>query len=327
MTDTIATISKPMPGVHPLGHPRFPFTPAVKRQTHARIALTGPSGAGHTFTALALASGLGASTAVIETVHGHAAQYAEHFVFDVCPPLAYCSPETLVTALASCAALGYETVVIDSFSLFWAGPGGILEQVDDATKRGSAGGPQSGWKEVRPRERRMLDALWAYPGNIIVTLRSVMEYVLEPDEQGRKHPRRVGGKPVARDGIEYEFTFVGSLDTEHTLVVNKALSPDLSGAVVHRPGADFGARIKAWLAEGEPPVTVEPVATLIERARHPEATFEELGALMRTVRARFLEEVQMPADDGETPIDLGAYIARRGTALQAAGAHGSGERR
>ncbi|MFF9785699.1 ATP-binding protein [Streptomyces nigrescens] len=314
----------------PLRHPQFPFGPAVKKQSRGRIALAGPSGSGKTYTALALANGLGGSTAVIETVHGQASQYADLFTFDVCPPLTYCSPETLVTALAACAALGYETVVIDSFSLFWAGPGGILEQVDDAAKRGSGGSNASGWKEVRPRERRMLDALFAYPGNVVVTLRSAMDYVLEPDEQGRKHPRRVGGKPIARDGIEYDFTFVASLDTDHTLVVNKALSPSLSGTVVHRPDADFGTRIGSWLAEGQAVTPVESVSSLVDRARRPEATFNELGELMRTVRARFLEEVQMPDDDAnevETPIGLGAYIARRGTALQATQGQNSGEHR
>ncbi|MCX4784047.1 MULTISPECIES: AAA family ATPase [unclassified Streptomyces] len=289
----------------------------MRTQTRGRIALGGPSGSGHTFTALAIAAGLGSSTAVIEAVHGHASQYADLFDFDVCPPLSYCSPESLVAALATCAALGYGTVVIDSFSLFWAGPGGILEQVDDAAKRGSGGGNNAGWKEVRPRERRMLDALFAYPGDVVVTLRSTMEYVLEPDEQGRKHPRRVGGKPVAREGIEYEFNFVASLDTDHTLVVNKALSPGLAGTVVHRPGREFGAQIRAWLDEGAPQSPTEPVASLIARARRPEATFDELGALMRTVRARFLEDVQIADDDGETPIDLGVYITRRGSALQA----------
>ncbi|WP_327359680.1 AAA family ATPase [Streptomyces sp. NBC_01304] len=303
---------------HPLHHPRFPFGPAVKEQSRGRIALAGPSGAGKTFTALALANGLGHSTAVIETVHGHASAYADLFGFDLCPPLAYCSPETLITALAACAAQGYDSVIIDSFSLFWSGPGGVLEQVGLAAKRGSGGPRNSGWDEVRPRERRMLEALFAYPGHVLVTLRTATEYLVEPDEQGRQHARRVGGKPVGRDGIEYEFTFVASLDTDHTLVVDKALSPDLSGAAVARPDTEFGARIGAWLSGGQPPVALEPVSSLIERARRREATFDELGALMRTVRARFLEEVQIADNDGVSPIDLGVYIARRGTELQAA---------
>ncbi|TLQ39287.1 AAA family ATPase [Streptomyces marianii] len=298
-------------------HPQFPFAPAVKTQTPARIALVGPSGSGKTYTALTLATALGSSVAVIEAVHGHASQYADRFDFHTCPPLTYCSPEALVAALAECAASGYDTVVVDPYTLFWSGHGGILEQVGDATKRGSSGS-KSGWDEVRPRERRMWEALFAYPGHVIATLRTKTDYHLEADEQGHYTMRRFGGKPEHRDGAEYEFSFVGAMDSDNTLVVVKALSPDLSGAVVHRPGAEFGARVRAWLEDGEPLVPPVPVTELIAQARHPEATYLGLGQLRDTVRRRYLEDVLMPDDDGVTLIRMDDYITRRGKALQSA---------
>lgn len=314
MTDTM-THPQETPATRPL-HPQFPFAPAVNTQILGRIALTGPSGSGKSFTALELASALGSSTAVIEAVHAHVSKYAGRFEFDTCPPLTYCSPEVLVTALAECAARGYETVIVDPYTLFWSGHGGVLEQVDDASKRGS-GGNKSGWAEVRPRERRMWDALFAYPGHVIVTLRSKTDYHLEADEQGRHAMRRFGGRPEHRDGAEYEFNFVGAMDSDNTLVVVKALSPDLSGAVVAQPGSEFAARVRDWLEEGEPVTPQVPVTELIAQARHPEATYAGLGQLRDTVRRRCLEDVLMADDDGLTLVRLDAYITRRGRTLQA----------
>ncbi|MFD7620082.1 AAA family ATPase [Streptomyces sp. NPDC059802] len=316
MTDTMTHPQEtPNPTARPL-HPQFPFGPAVKTRLPGRIALMGPSGSGKTYTALELASALGPTTAVIEAVHGHASKYADRFDFDLCPPLTYCSPEALIAVLAECAARGYATVIVDPYTLFWSGNGGVLEQVDDATKRG-AGGNKSGWSEVRPRERRMWDALFAYPGHVIATLRSKTEYHLEADEQGRHAMRRFGGKPEHRDGAEYEFNFVGAMDSDNTLVVLKALSADLSGAVVTKPGAEFAARVRDWLEDGEPSAPPVPVTELIAQARHPEATYAGLGLLRDTIRGRFLEDVLLADDDGVTLVRMDDYITRRGRSLQA----------
>ncbi|MEO3976801.1 AAA family ATPase [Streptomyces sp. CAU 1734] len=296
-------------------HPEFSFTRAVKTRSPGRIVLLGPSGSGKTYTALEMATGLGPSTAVIESVHGHASQYAGRFDFHTCPPLTYCSPETLVAALAECAAQEYATVVVDTYTLFWSGHGGILEQVGDASKRGS-GGAKSGWDEVRPRERRMWDALFAYPGHVIATLRTKTDYHLEADEQGRHAMRRFGGRPEHRDGAEYEFNFVGAMDSDNTLVVVKALSPELSGTVVPRPGPEFTARVRTWLEDGEPATPPEPVAELVAQARRHETTYAELIQLRNTVRRRCLEDVLMTDDDAESLIRLDDYIIRRGRALK-----------
>ncbi|MEV7157013.1 AAA family ATPase [Streptomyces sp. NPDC014983] len=292
---------------------QFRFTPAVKPQTFGRIALSGPSGSGKTPVALKIAAALGGRIGVIETAHGQAAQYADEVEFEVCPPLTFCSPEVLVAALADCAARGYDVVVIDSFSLFWSGTGGVRDQADDASQ--GAGDSKAGWREVRPRERRMMDALFSYPGHVIVTLRSKTHYVPETDEQGRTFIRRLGGKPEARDGIEYEFQVTAALEADHTLVVTKALGTTLASEVVHRSGEEFGAKIRAWLEAGAPMTPPEPVEDLIARVMSPDISFEELGALRETVRRRFLEDLRVPGHDGQ-PVPINTYINSRGWQLQ-----------
>lgn len=307
MTDALTDTARPpaIPG------PRYPFARAVKAAIPARILIDGPSGAGGTYTSLKIATALGGTICVIDTQHGHASQYADEFTFDTCPPLTYFSPETLVDVLAHCAAQRYENVIIDSLTPFWSGHGGTLEQVSAATARNS-GGTQGGWNDTRPRERRATEVMLAYPGNLLATVRTKTDYVLETDDRGRQVTRRVGLKPEQREGLERDFTLVASMDWDNTLIVSKALGRDLSGEVVRRPGADFGARIKAWVEQGE---AIEPTASLIDRALDPKATFEGLGSLMHTVRSRRAEWAPLLTPCG-VATTLGEYITERGKALR-----------
>ncbi|MFI0742494.1 AAA family ATPase [Streptomyces sp. NPDC021100] len=312
MTDTIT--HPPQPGAsaaHLIPNPRYQFAPAVRQQRKARIVLDGPPGSGTTYTSLALATAIGTRVAVVDTQRGKSGLYAQTFTFDACPPLTYFSPETLVTALAHCADQGYDTVVIATLSSFWSGPGGVLEQVALAAKRGP-GGTKGGWDETRPRERRMLDALFGYPGHVIVTVRDKLDYVCEPDDTGRQARRIIGLGPIWRDGLEYEFDIVATMDHSHTLVVVKAPTPDLCGAVRPEPGALFAAEIKEWLDTGEPAPAADDLVT---EARQPSLTFEELGDLMHRVRLRQAEghPLLLPDGNGTT---LGAYIMQRGNDLR-----------
>lgn len=223
-----------------------PFHPATRTASKARIALAGPSGSGKTYTALTFADTLGASVAVIDTERGSASKYAglNGWQFDTVTPDSF-SPDSLVTLLGEAA--GYDVVVVDSLSHYWMGVGGMLEQADKLKR-----GPNSfsGWKEARPAERRMIDALVSHPGHVIVTMRTKTEYVIEENERGKKEPRKVGMKPEQREGIEYEFDLVGELDFDNTLTVSKSRIHTLAKAVVPMPGAEFAQKIGDWLSEG-----------------------------------------------------------------------------
>lgn len=228
--------------------PKFQFQRAVKKALKARIALEGVSGGGKTYTALALAATLGKTTAVIDTEHKSASLYADLFEFDTLNLDRY-SPDVLIDALA--AAADHDTVIVDSFSHWWMGTDGMLEQVDRAARRSGGGNSFAGWKEMRPHERKMIDALLAFPGHVIVTLRTKTEWVIEENDRGKKVPRKIGLKAEQREGLEYEFTLVGQLDHENNLVVTKSRCPILSGAVVNKPGTEFAETLLNWLDAGE----------------------------------------------------------------------------
>lgn len=295
----------------------FTFQPATRAQAKARIALAGPSGSGKTFTALTLATAFGGRIAVIDTERGSASKYARVngrglFTFDALN-LHRFDPRDLPKALAAAAAKGYDTVVIDSLSKFWAGAGGMLEQVDNAAKRSYGGNSFGGWKEARPMESEMIEAILGYPGHVIVTMRVKTAYEVVENERGRKEPRKIGLQPVQRDGIEYEFDLVGDMDLENTLVVSKSRCPELAGAVIRRPDAQMAHEILAWLSDGAPAMTA---ADYRAQALDDGATYRDLRALYTTVSQAGLLGAAV-TDEFDEPLNLGQLIINRGKAAEA----------
>lgn len=224
------------------------FTKATKKAAKGRVALDGPSGSGKTYTALTMATTLGGRVAVIDTEHGSASKYADLFEFDTLHLDRY-SPQILINALGAASVAGYDVVVIDSLSHFWMGTDGMLEQVDKAAKR-SGGHGMSGWKEMRPVERQMVESLLAYPGHVICTLRVKSDWVEGENARGKKQMVKVGTKAEQREGLEYEFDLVASMDLANELTVVKSRCPQLAGEIVARPGRAFAETFKAWLDDG-----------------------------------------------------------------------------
>lgn len=228
----------------------FTFEPATKDQAKARIALAGPSGSGKTWTSLVLAGTLGDKVAVIDTERGSASKYAGAFKFDRLNMFHY-DPRDLAKALAAAGQAGYDVVVVDSLSKFWSGSGGMLEQVDNAAKRGYGGNSFGGWKEARPMESAMIEALLGFPGHVIVTMRTKTAFEIMEDDRGRKVPQKIGLKPEQREGIEYEFDIVLDMDLQNAATVSKSRCPALSGRVIQRPDSSLGEEILAWLTDGK----------------------------------------------------------------------------
>ena len=230
----------------------YTFTKATKRKVKARFAIDGPSGSGKTYTALVAATVLaeGGKIAVIDTEHGSASLYSDIFTFDVLE-LDNFNPENYTNAIQAAEKAGYAVIVVDSLSHAWEGEGGALDMADDATRRMKSPNSYTAWKEVTPIHRKMVDAMLGSPAHIVATMRSKMEYVQEKDNtSGKTVIRKVGMAPVQRQGMEYEFTLVGDMDIDHTIVVSKSRCPALADAVEKKPGKDFFKRFLDWLNSG-----------------------------------------------------------------------------
>jgi hypothetical protein len=288
------------------------FTPATRTSTKARIALCGPSGSGKTWTALTLAHALGERIAVIDTERGSASKYAgvNGWKFDTVAPGSF-APDALTALLAEAGQEGFDVLVLDSWSHYWMGVDGMLEQVD---KRARNGNNFSGWKEVRPDERRMIDALISYPGHVIATLRVKTEYVIEENDRGKKVPRKIGLKPEQREGVEYEFDLVGDLDHENALTVTKSRIPNLTRSVIKEPDADLGKAIRNWLEDGE---SVPDARELRERAMSDSVQLADLIELAATARKLGIDHAAVPDNAGQ-PVALVDLIKARYLAIEQA---------
>jgi hypothetical protein len=296
----------------------FEFVEATKEASKARVALAGPSGSGKTMTGLIIATRLadGGKTAVIDTERGSASKYAGDgpglFRFKRLNMYRY-DPRDLVKALASAAGQGFDSVLIDSLSRFWSGAGGMLEFVDGVTKRSSSGNSfSSGWKEARPIENEMIEAILGYPGHVVVTMRVKTAYETTKID-GKTVPVKIGLQPEQRGGIEYEFDVVADMDQENNFIVSKSRCSDLSGRVFNRPDHTVAETLLAWLTDGVKGQTPNDYRNI---AIDPGTGPDELRELYRTVKADG-KLAAMVMDDNGHVVSLHELITRKGK--QAAG--------
>ena len=145
-----------------------------------------------------------------------------------------------------------------------------------------------------------------------MTLRVKTEYVIEQNDRGKSVPRKVGLKPVQRDGIEYEFDVVGEMDLDNVLTVTKSRIPTLSGVVVQHPGSELAETVRDWLADGEDapgPREYQEQAELCDGV-------DELKALWHKVKRLGIGGAPLQDAEG-TAVTLLQYIEQRAHSIGA----------
>lgn len=243
------------------------FVKARKSQAKARVALIGPTGAGKTYTALVMATGMAkemgaeGSIVVIDTEHNSAAKYSDMFDFMVpSENLPDHSPASYVKAIEACEAAGFSVIVIDSLSHAWVGKGGALEMKDRFAAQSKSSNSFQAWSKVTPQHNALMEKLISSKAHIIATMRSKMSYVQDQDDRGRTRIRKLGMAPVQRDGVEYEFDLIGDISREHTMTIDKTRWSEIDSfhGIVDE---EFGRRLVRWLSDGveqQPTATSEP---------------------------------------------------------------------
>jgi hypothetical protein len=256
------------------------FKKATKAAAKLRAAIFGPSGAGKTFTSLRVATGLagsGGRIAVIDTERGSASKYADRFAFDVLE-LDDQTIDGYVAAIREAAAAGYAVLVIDSLSHGWQT---LLEEVEKLAKAKYRGNTWSAWSEGTPLQRKLVQAILAYPGHVLATMRSKTEWTTVDDGRGKKSPQRVGLAPEQGKGVEYEFDLLVEISTEHIANVIKDRTGKFQDKLLEKPGEDFGRELAAWLADGEP-ARPETRTVEAETAKPKAADVEQIAGYIRT---------------------------------------------
>ena len=238
------------------------FSKATREQNKLRLGIDGPAGSGKTYNALQFAFALAGKkgrVAVIDTENNSASKYVGYEVegtewkFDKCTlGKDQYGPSTFANVINEASREGYDVIIVDSLTHAWTGSGGALAQVDKIAAK--SGNSFTAWRTVTPQHNDMVEALLSSPAHIIVTMRSKMEYVLEKNDKGKHVPRKVGMKPIQREGMEYEFDIYIDFDTDHTMTVSKSRCPAVDGKIMHRPtGKEFMEPIKEWLYSGVKP--------------------------------------------------------------------------
>lgn len=217
------------------------FTKAKKTNSKLRLAITGPSGAGKTYSALLIAQGLGGKIAMIDTENGSGNVYSNLCDYDICNLSAPYYPQKYIQCIHEAEQAGYEIIIIDSISHEWNGEGGCLDLHTRETASGK-GNSFTAWAKITPLHNMFVQALTASPCHIIATIRSKTDHIINDSRQVVK----VGLAPVQRDGIEYEFSTVFDISASHLASVNKDRTA-LFGDTPFKISPDIGARLRKWL--------------------------------------------------------------------------------
>lgn len=292
----------------------FSFAPATREQARARIGLQGPAGSGKTKSALCIAEGLakGGPIGLIDTERESALTYA------IVPgkpelgghefghmPMDTHDPRNLIEAVAVAEAAGITVLVVDSWSHFWNGKGGLLEIVERAGQAPGAGGSFGGWRTGNPIEQQMLDALLNFKGHLIVTMRTKGDYVIE----GKK-VTKVGVKAVQREGAEYELGLILDM-VEGAGTVTKTRYSPLEGLTIHHPGAELADIILEQLGQG-----VDPVQVILDQLTAEGLTYQGALDLFARAGARHLHAAEVKHPLSGKKVNLGDLIKEYGTALK-----------
>jgi AAA domain-containing protein len=250
----------------------FQFRPAKREQVGLLIGVAGASGAGKSYSAMRLATGIAGDKpfAVIDTEAGRAKHYADIFKFDhgdMAPPF---SPDRYMEAIHAADAAGYPAIVIDSFSHEWSGDGGCCEMQeaeldrmagDDWRKREAC--KFGAWAPAKKAHKKLVSRLLQCRAHLIFAFRAEPKVEMRRSADGKMEvvPKRLLGWssewiPITEKGFLFEMT------------ASFVLSPDRPGCPIpiklqeqHRPffpldqpiTEESGRRLAAWAKGGAAP--------------------------------------------------------------------------
>lgn len=251
---------------------------AVRSSAKLKIAIQGPGGSGKTFSALLMAAALGGKIGLLDSEFESALKSAGRPGIPPFKHEAMSEPslQEYIAMTEAAAEAGINVLIYDSWSHSWTS---ALEAVDAQASTNKFGN----WKTVTPLVKKLIQKMVSYPGHCIATFRVDSEWVIEKDDRGKNVPRKIGTKPVAGKGAEYEFDFVLELVGDEKVVVQKTRNGDLLPLGSVHARADLpkiARRLVDWLNEG---VEETPEAALGRRIDAADAT--ELQQMLPELKA------------------------------------------
>lgn len=247
------------------------FKKAEKTKSKLRLAICGASGAGKSFTALRIATGMAAASglkiAAIDSEKKSLEKYADRFVFDLSNEFDRLDIDTLLKEMDDAEKDGYEILIIDSLTHPWKN---LLDEVDKIASGKCRGNSFGAWRFGTPKQNRLIERILQSPCHIIATMRSKMEWVIE-EQGGKTKPVRVGLAPEQGKNIEFEFDMLMELSVDHVANILKDRTGKFQDAIIDKPGEEFGKELLAWLNDGAEPKKQSP-----RRSEVPPAAADEM---------------------------------------------------
>jgi hypothetical protein len=260
---------------------RFETIEAVREDILIRAGFCGPAGSGKTWTTLLVGTILAelldlGPVWLIDSENRSSLKYAyskntgKGFHFKAVPlPSNDYSPATYMDALAHCEAQGAKVVIIDSLSHAWNGTNGVLEQVDQLTKRSrSKNAFTEGWREMTPVQNQLIQRILRSPAHVLLTLRAKVDWVIGDTDQGKKAPTKVGLAPIQREGVDYEPDLMFDLAVPDNRATVTKTRCDRIGMGEHfeKPGFELATRLAEWVHDdGLPRTPAEALASAVSR--------------------------------------------------------------
>lgn len=239
---------------------KFEVRDANRKQAKIKIGLSGPSGSGKTYAALKMAAVLAGGwdkVVMIDTENGSGELYS-HFgpykYIQLKPPF---SPERYAEAIDAAMVNGAKAIVLDSISHEWSGEGGILDCSDKMT-----GNSFTNWAKLTPRHNAFINKILQTNAHFFCTTRTKVDYIMEENSKGKMAPRKVGLKEVQREGVDYEFTIMFDLNTDHIATTSKDRT-ELFDNHMEKLSEATAEAILNWCNGGEPDVITPKEASKI----------------------------------------------------------------
>jgi hypothetical protein len=227
----------------------FAFKKAARHAVKLKIGVDGPSGSGKTLGALALAHGItnGGRIAVADSEAGSASLYSDRFDFDAIS-LDQHDPKIYRELIDAAVEQNYDVLVIDSLSHAWQA---VLNAKDDHDRQNPKSNSFANWRLFAPRWEALMQHILQAPIHIIATMRSKQAYE-QVEQNGRKAVVKLGLAPQVRDGAEYEFGIVFSVNIAHRAEATKDRTGLYAGELLDLCDERLHAGLRQWMNEGGP---------------------------------------------------------------------------
>jgi hypothetical protein len=223
------------------------FTKATRHAVKFKIGVDGPSGSGKTLGALALAHGItkGGRIAVADSENASASLYADRYEFDtVAIPDA--DPKTYQAIIAAACEADYDVLVIDSLTHAWQF---VLNAKDDHDRANPKSNSWTNWRRFAPLWEDLMQSILQAPIHIVATMRSKQAYE-QVKSEGKTQVVKLGLQPQVRDGAEYEFGLVFSVNQAHKAEATKDRTALFADQLLDLCDPEVHASLVGWMNAG-----------------------------------------------------------------------------